>query len=82
LWVKLSLQGGVSLEGKNTTVEYICLMYMSNQPVAESQLEFANHLEGIKQHINNDSGRVCSFTGLYVLPPLFCPYRQYRKKTA
>jgi GntR family transcriptional regulator len=37
--------------GKNAAVEYIYFMYLPNQPVVESQLKFANHLEGIEQQL-------------------------------
>jgi GntR family transcriptional regulator len=37
--------------GKNVAVEYIYFMYQPNRPVVESQLKFANHLEGIEQQL-------------------------------
>jgi GntR family transcriptional regulator len=37
--------------GKNVAVEYIYFMYLPNRPVVESQLKFANHLEGIEQRL-------------------------------
>jgi GntR family transcriptional regulator len=37
--------------GKNTALEYIYFMYLPNRPVVESQLKFANHLEGIEQQL-------------------------------
>jgi GntR family transcriptional regulator len=37
--------------GKNAAVEYIYFMYEPNRPVVESQLKFANHLEGIEQQL-------------------------------
>jgi GntR family transcriptional regulator len=37
--------------GKNVAVEYIYFMYLPNRPVVESQLKFANHLEGIEQQL-------------------------------
>jgi GntR family transcriptional regulator len=35
--------------GKNIAAEYIYFAYQPNRPVVESQLKFANHLEGIEQ---------------------------------
>jgi GntR family transcriptional regulator len=37
--------------GKNVAVEYIYFVYLPNRPVVESQLKFANHLEGIEQQL-------------------------------
>jgi GntR family transcriptional regulator len=37
--------------GKNVALEYIYFMYLPNRPVVESQLKFANHLEGIEQQL-------------------------------
>ena len=37
--------------GKNAAVEHIYFMYLPNRPVVESQLKFANHLEGIEQQL-------------------------------
>jgi GntR family transcriptional regulator len=37
--------------GKNVAVEYIYFTYLLNRPVVESQLKFANHLEGIEQQL-------------------------------
>jgi GntR family transcriptional regulator len=36
---------------KNVAVEYIYFTYLPNRPVVESQLKFANHLEGIEQRL-------------------------------
>jgi GntR family transcriptional regulator len=38
-------------EGRNVAVEYIYFVYLPNRPVVESQLKFANHLEGIEQQL-------------------------------
>jgi GntR family transcriptional regulator len=38
-------------KGKNIAVEYIYFVYQPNRPVVESQLKFANHLEGIEQQL-------------------------------
>jgi GntR family transcriptional regulator len=36
---------------KNVALEYIHFAYLPNRPVVESQLKFANHLEGIEQQL-------------------------------
>jgi GntR family transcriptional regulator len=38
-------------ERKNVAAEYIYFVYLPNRPVVESQLKFANHLEGIEQQL-------------------------------
>ena len=43
---RLLLSGGC-----NVAVEYIYFIYLPNHPVVESQLKFANHLEGIEQQL-------------------------------
>jgi GntR family transcriptional regulator len=44
---------------KNVAVEYIYFMYLPNRPVVESQLKFANHLEGIEQQLAFPLKRNC-----------------------
>jgi GntR family transcriptional regulator len=42
----------ILLSGEQTVaVEYIYFVYLPNRPVVESQLKFANHLEGIEQQL-------------------------------
>jgi GntR family transcriptional regulator len=36
---------------KSAALEYIYFVYLPNRPVVESQLKFANHLEGIEQKL-------------------------------
>jgi GntR family transcriptional regulator len=37
--------------GNNIALEHIYFIYLPNRPIVESQLKFANHLEGIEQQL-------------------------------
>jgi GntR family transcriptional regulator len=70
--------------GENVAVEYIYFVYLPNRPVVESQLKFANHLEGIEQQLafslkkelhircgQADAG-ICAFLGCGSDEMVFC----------
>jgi len=70
--------------GKNVAVEYIYFMYFPNKPVVETQLKFANHLEGVEQQFAFSieknlritcgpvDSEICAYLGCGKDEPVFC----------